>query len=59
MHLDLSVDDLGSAVETATRLGAVEVAEQPAADRWRVLRDPAGHLFCLSDHIADYLPLES
>jgi len=59
MHLDLSVDDLQSAVETAKHLGAVEETEQPAADRWRVMRDPAGHLFCLSHHIADYLPLDS
>ncbi len=59
MHLDLSVDDLESAVETAKHLGAVEETEQPAADRWRVMRDPAGHLFCLSHHIADYLPLDS
>lgn len=59
MHLDLSVDELESAVETAKRLGAVEETVQPAAERWRVMRDPAGHLFCLSHHIADYLPLDS
>jgi hypothetical protein len=59
MHLDISVDDLESAVESAKRLGAVEETEQPAPDRWRVMRDPAGHLFCLSHHIGDYLPLDS
>jgi catechol 2,3-dioxygenase-like lactoylglutathione lyase family enzyme len=58
MHLDLSVDDLDSAVSTAKQLGATEEATQPAADHWRVMRDPAGHLFCLSHHIADYLPLD-
>lgn len=59
IHLDLSVDDLESAVETAKRLGAIEETVQPTAERWRVMRDPAGHLFCLSHHIADYLPLDS
>ena len=26
-------------------------SEQPAPDRWRVLLDPAGHPFCLSNQI--------
>ena len=58
MHLDISVDDLHAAVDRAVELGAREEAEQPAPDWWRVLRAPGGHVFCLSQHIRDYLPLE-
>ena len=58
-RMALGVDDLESAVESAKRLGAVEEIWQPAPERWRVMRDPAGHLFCLSHHVGDYLPLDS
>ena len=47
MHLDLSVDDLDNAEAQAVRLGAVREPEQPAPESFRVLRDPAGHPFCL------------
>lgn len=51
IHLDLAVDDLDAAVAEAERLGARLCAEQPAADRWRVLLDPAGHPFCVTTMI--------
>lgn len=46
MHLDLEVTDLRSAVDHAVALGATVADVQPQADV-RVLRDPAGHPFCL------------
>ena len=45
-HLDFAVDDLERAVEHAVRCGAA-VADQQFTDAWRVMRDPAGHPFCL------------
>ncbi|RNI24908.1 VOC family protein [Flexivirga caeni] len=48
MHLDLAAEDLESEVAAAISLGAREAAFQPAPDVWRVMVDPAGHLFCLS-----------
>ncbi len=53
MHLDISVVDLDQAESEALRLGARRSDHQPAADRWRVLLDPAGHPFCLSTQIPD------
>jgi glyoxalase superfamily protein len=47
LHLDLAVEDLDFAEEEALGLGATKEAEQPTPDRSRVLRDPAGHPFCL------------
>jgi glyoxalase superfamily protein len=47
LHLDLAVEDLNAAEEEALRLGATKETEQPSPDRSRVLRDPAGHPFCL------------
>jgi|HubBroStandDraft_3_1064219.scaffolds.fasta_scaffold200992_1 hypothetical protein len=58
MHLDIAVDDLAAAVREALQLGATQEEDQPSPERWRVMRDPAGHLFCLSDHIQDYLPID-
>ncbi|WP_436536093.1 VOC family protein [Actinoplanes sp. HUAS TT8] len=43
MHIDLSVDDLDEAEAEAVRLGARLLADQPAADRYRIFLDPAGH----------------
>ena len=48
MHLDFAVDDVDAAVQHAIALGASVAEPQPAADRWRVMIDPAGHPFCLS-----------
>jgi catechol 2,3-dioxygenase-like lactoylglutathione lyase family enzyme len=46
MHLDFEVNDLQTAVEHAVELGA-EVAGYQPQENVRVLRDPAGHPFCL------------
>jgi len=51
IHLDLAVRDLDEAEAEATRLGATKAAYQPQPDEWRVLHDPAGHLFCLTANI--------
>jgi hypothetical protein len=53
IHLDLAVEDLDAAEAEAVRLGARVAAPQPAPDRWRVLVDPAGHPFCLSNQIPE------
>ena len=47
VHLDLAVDDLSTAEAQALRLGATKDSQQPSPERSRVLRDPAGHPFCL------------
>jgi catechol 2,3-dioxygenase-like lactoylglutathione lyase family enzyme len=46
MHLDIAVDDLPEAVEKAQNLGAELADFQPQSDV-RVMKDPAGHVFCL------------
>jgi predicted enzyme related to lactoylglutathione lyase len=46
LHLDIEVDDLAAATETAVAAGA-EVAEFQPQEHVRVLLDPAGHPFCL------------
>ncbi len=55
IHLDLAVavDDLQAAEDEAVRLGARKADRQPAAGRYRVLIDPAGHPFCLSTQIPE------
>jgi catechol 2,3-dioxygenase-like lactoylglutathione lyase family enzyme len=45
-HLDIEVDDLASATETALAAGA-RLADVQPQDDVRVLLDPAGHPFCL------------
>jgi hypothetical protein len=47
LHLDLAVDDLDAAEAQAIQLGATKESQQPTPERSRVLRDPAGHPFCL------------
>ncbi len=48
VHLDLWVDDLDQAEARLHRLGAVTVEPEPAGPgRHRVMRDPAGHPFCI------------
>jgi catechol 2,3-dioxygenase-like lactoylglutathione lyase family enzyme len=53
IHFDLAVDDLGASELEALMLGAVKAQDQPEPDRWRVLFDPAGHPFCLTNQIPD------
>lgn len=45
-HLDIRVDDLEAAVAWAEECGAVQDPFQPQ-ESVRVMRDPAGHPFCL------------
>ena len=45
-HLDVEVDDLEEAVDSALRLGATLAQYQPQ-EHVRVLLDPVGHPFCL------------
>jgi hypothetical protein len=45
-HLDILVDDLEAAVAWAEACGASQMAFQPQ-ETVRVMRDPAGHPFCL------------
>jgi len=47
-HFDLGVDDIADAERRCVELGATVPDDQPGADRWRVLQDPAGHPFCLT-----------
>jgi hypothetical protein len=47
LHLDLAVDDLEAAEQQALSLGATKEVHQQSPERSRVLRDPAGHPFCL------------
>ena len=48
-HFDLAVDDLPVAERALVALGASVPDVQPGGDRWRVLLDPAGHPFCLTN----------
>jgi hypothetical protein len=48
-HFDVAVDDMDEAEQAARGLGAVKANHQSAPDRWRVLIDPAGHPFCVTN----------
>ncbi|APX32212.1 glyoxalase [Brachybacterium sp. P6-10-X1] len=50
-HFDLAVDDLEAAASRCVELGAERADPQPG-ETWVVLRDPAGHPFCLTDAAA-------
>jgi predicted enzyme related to lactoylglutathione lyase len=50
-HFDLAVPDLEAAAARCVELGAERVVDQPG-ETWIVLRDPAGHAFCLTDESA-------
>lgn len=47
-HLDLACDDVPATEARCVQLGARVPDEQPG-ETWRVLLDPAGHPFCLTD----------
>lgn len=47
-HLDVTVADLDSGEKAMVRLGATVADDQPDANSWRVLIDPAGHPFCVT-----------
>jgi hypothetical protein len=47
VHLDFGVSNLDAAEMAAITLGATKFEAQPEPDSFRVLADPAGHVFCL------------
>ena len=47
-HFDLKTDDIAAAERRCVELGATVPEDQPG-ETWRVLLDPAGHPFCLTD----------
>jgi catechol 2,3-dioxygenase-like lactoylglutathione lyase family enzyme len=47
-HLDLTVADLAEAEKELVGLGASRPEFQPGGDSWVVLRDPEGHVFCIT-----------
>ncbi len=47
-HLDLAADDLEAETERLVGLGATLADPQPG-ETWRVLLDPAGHPFCVTN----------
>jgi predicted enzyme related to lactoylglutathione lyase len=47
MHFNYQVDDLPSAVEEATRLGATKAAAQYGGEHFVTMLDTEGHPFCL------------
>jgi catechol 2,3-dioxygenase-like lactoylglutathione lyase family enzyme len=54
VHLDLWVDDLELAEEQLRRLDAVTADPQPPGPGGLVvMRDPAGHLFCIGERRPD------
>ncbi|WP_157101226.1 VOC family protein [Nocardia shimofusensis] len=48
-HLDFTVADVETATERLLALGATKPGFQPGEDRWTVLADPEGHLFCIAE----------
>ncbi|MGC5010688.1 VOC family protein [Streptosporangium sp. DT93] len=46
-HLDVRVPDVKQAVEDYLELGATKPDFQPDEDKWVVMADPEGHLFCV------------
>ena len=48
LHIDLAVSDVGATVRQAEGLGATRAEEHGDGDeRWHVLADPEGNLFCV------------
>ncbi|MFY9913764.1 MAG: VOC family protein [Nocardioidaceae bacterium] len=48
-HLDVATTDIPATERRCVELGATVPRDQPGENRWRVLLDPAGHPFCLTD----------
>lgn len=44
IHLDIETDNVEAEVQRLEKLGAERVAQ---VESWWVMRDPAGHLFCV------------
>jgi catechol-2,3-dioxygenase len=51
LHLELAVSDLDGQETRILALGATKAELQPNPDHWRVLIDPAGHPFCITNLI--------
>jgi Glyoxalase-like domain len=47
-HLDLAAEDIDAEAERLVGLGATMADPQPG-ETWRVLLDPAGHPFCVTN----------
>ena len=47
-HLDLAAEDIDAETERLVGLGATLADPQPG-ETWRVLLDPAGHPFCVTN----------
>jgi catechol 2,3-dioxygenase-like lactoylglutathione lyase family enzyme len=53
LHLELAVADLDGQEARILALGATRADVQPNPDNWRVLIDPAGHPFCITNLIPE------
>lgn len=53
LHLELAASDLDAEEARILRLGATKAEVQPNPSGWRVLVDPAGHPFCITNMIPE------
>lgn len=53
LHLELAASDLDAAEARILGLGATKAEVQPNPSGWRVLLDPAGHPFCITNMIPE------
>lgn len=53
LHLELAAPDLDAEEARILRLGATKAEIQPNPSGWRVLVDPAGHPFCITNMIPE------
>jgi hypothetical protein len=47
-HLDFKVEDMEAAAKKLVALGASIPEYQPGEDKWLVMADPVGNLFCVT-----------
>ncbi|AGM28502.1 VOC family protein [Mycobacteroides abscessus] len=53
LHLELAASDLDAEEARILGLGATKAEVQPNPSGWRVLLDPAGHPFCITNMIPE------
>lgn len=53
LHLELAASDLDAEGARILGLGATKAEVQPNPSGWRVLVDPAGHPFCITNMIPE------
>lgn len=53
LHLELAVSDLDTEEARIVALGATKAEVQPRPANWRVLLDPVGHPFCITNLIPE------